>query len=138
MFVVRSGNHLFFFDVVLFGQTKKNGASIQEFRPYGKLHSVADTPAVINYDKLRMEWYTDGKLHRNSGPAVIVFDKSGRIIERKFYKNGKSTDKELGDDGVEILKIKKLEDCVKKCSAKLGLSEERVAKVVLANTNKLS
>jgi hypothetical protein len=140
MFVVQAGKYLFFFDVVLFGQRRKNGMSVQEFRPMGKLHSVADTPAVINYDKLRMEWYKDGKLHRDNGPACITFNEKGTVVDRKYYKNGKLVDAKAvrgNDDGISLVKIKVIEDCVKECARSLKLDEEYVSKVVLANTNKL-
>jgi hypothetical protein len=140
MFVVQAGKYLFFFDVVLFGQRRKNGMSVQEFRPMGKLHSIADTPAVINYDKLRMEWYKDGKLHRDNGPACITFNEKGTVVDRKYYKNGKvaaAADIRGNDDGVSLVKIKVIEDCVKECARSLKLDEEYVSKVVLANTNKL-
>jgi hypothetical protein len=140
MFVVQAGKYLFFFDVVLFGQRRKNGMSVQEFRPMGKLHSVADTPAVINYDKLVMEWYKDGKLHRDNGPARITFNEKGTVVDRKYYKNGKLVDAKAvrgNDDGISLVKIKVIEDCVKECARSLKLDEEYVSKVVLANTNKI-
>lgn len=140
MFVVQAGKYLFFFDVVLFGQRRKNGMSVQEFRPMGKLHSIADTPAVINYDKLRMEWYKDGKLHRDNGPACITFNEQGVVVDRKYYKNGKNvaaSEIRGNDDGISIVKIGVLENCVKECAKKFKVDEQYISKVVLANINKL-
>ena len=54
----------------------------QEFYRDGKLHRE-DGPAVIYADG-RQEFYRDGKLHREDGPAVIYAN--GR---QEFYRDGK-------------------------------------------------
>lgn len=36
----------------------------------------------------RVEYYRDGKLHREDGPAVIVYDCCGAHVEEKFYEDG--------------------------------------------------
>lgn len=60
----------------------------------GKLHHHK-LPAVIEYypnGKPRLVcWYAEGKIHRplNEGPALILYDENGNIIEQKFFIKGK-------------------------------------------------
>lgn len=51
--------------------------------PYSQLHSINDNPALIT--KIgNKQWYFEGKIHRESGPAIIL--SNGNF---GFYLNGK-------------------------------------------------
>lgn len=62
----------------------------QEWCERGKRHNP-NGPAVIDMrnDERRMEWYLDGKLSRNDGPAIVVHDEQGRLVREGFYQAGK-------------------------------------------------
>ena len=135
MFIISAGDNLFFFEP---SNEVKNSYSVQEFRPFGKLHSVHDTPALIDYDNLRMEWRKDGKLHRDNGPAVIVFNKSGDVKERIFYKNDKVVKSGGGEDNIKLIKLKSFDDCIKVTSVNLNFDENKVRDSVYLNRNRLS
>lgn len=60
----------------------------------GQHHSKYDNPA-ISYSDGRLEWYKDGKFHREDGPAEIYWcnsvdhNKYGIDWEEEWYLNGK-------------------------------------------------
>jgi len=58
------------------------------------LHSINDKPAYIRYrfdgSVYKMKWYNKGQVHRENGPACIIFDKKGYDpIGYLYYENGK-------------------------------------------------
>lgn len=61
---------------------------VYEDIPWGKLHSINDNPA---YEDLKFgikNWYFEGKLHRETGPASIVPGKLEYFyLNGKYYKN---------------------------------------------------
>jgi hypothetical protein len=144
MFIVKAGTYHFVFDKdggKFLGMRKRNGTYIEEFLPLGKLHSLKDTPAKIDFEKQVMQWYSEGKLHRISGPAEITFDNSGKIIDRKFYKSGKLlTGNKIPknfDDGIQLVDLHKWEKCVKSESTKTKSDEKYFAQLVLDDIRRI-
>lgn len=67
-----------------------NGKYIREFRQRRSNNLI---PSVVWYSpsgyKMEEEYYFDGKLHRDNGPAVIKFERSRKIIFREYWIHGK-------------------------------------------------
>jgi len=62
----------------------------------GRLHRE-DGPAILIFNKetgkkYLEKWYLNGKLHRENDPAWVVYDvNTDQVIEEKFYKKGRKT-----------------------------------------------
>lgn len=71
-----------------------------------KLQSVDSKPAVIEYQKngkiINEKWFHAGNLHREDGPASILYATDGRVKHYAYYKHGKVHRSEL--DGPAIIK----------------------------------
>ena len=51
-----------------------------------KLHSVGDQPAYKS--KTASKWYKLGSLHRLTGPAIIRYDHTGKVVSQEYRYNG--------------------------------------------------
>ena len=73
----------------------------------GKFHRE-DGPAVIHYNKngkIEQEcYYLRDQLHRSNGPAIIDYNEDGSIIEKLYFEWGKEMDvlKEIVIRGLEM------------------------------------
>lgn len=74
------------------GQLKK-----EEWYKNGVLHRE-NGPAVVNYwlgkKKYLEEWYKGGQLHREDGPALVEYNEEGQKITEEYYLNGEKVEKE--------------------------------------------
>lgn len=52
------------------------------------IHSIRDNPAII-YQNGTMEWYRNGKIHRENDPAIVIKDKDGNEVEWFWVQDGK-------------------------------------------------
>lgn len=53
----------------------------------GRLHSITEPAYVFSdNDKVIEEWYYEGKLHRDSGPARLIIHKG--LVEKEYYNHG--------------------------------------------------
>ena len=69
----------------------------QSWRLNGELHRD-DGPAEIIYRRdgsiYWQEWYLNGKRHRSDGPASIKYKRDGSIERQEWWLNGKKLTKE--------------------------------------------
>jgi hypothetical protein len=82
------------------GIVKWNNGDIEYYKN-GKWHRE-DGPAIIYFDGYQ-EWCLEGKLHNLNGPAIIYSD--GR---EEYWINGKQITKEAVELYADLLKLKKL------------------------------
>jgi hypothetical protein len=99
----------------LFGQKIKNGTYVREYRvpkeemkvettvkyivmmnkkkitnSHHALHSINDNPARIDFENYRLEWYSEGRLHRDGDkPAVVTFTEDGCLLSLEWYYAGR-------------------------------------------------
>lgn len=82
---------------------KRSSKVLEEWYQHGKLYREGDYPTRILYDEVWdwddaedndycyknvEEYYQDQKLHRENGPAFIMYNEDGIIIEKKWYIHG--------------------------------------------------
>jgi len=69
---------------------EKNGS--KEYIVKGFKHREGDLPAIIKCNDgkvIEEHYYKNNKLNRDNGlPAIIIYDKDGIIIEKRFFING--------------------------------------------------
>lgn len=76
-------------------RNRKSGQIVElEYRIDGWFEREGDLPAYVQYHDgseqvARFEYYRGGVLHRDNGPAVVEFDRSGLVTVAKYYQRGK-------------------------------------------------
>lgn len=70
-----------------------NGVLTEEtwVNKFGKLHRNVGPAKIIYHSNGRIhrsEWYQNGLLHRANKAAIISYSNTGEVIESKFYENG--------------------------------------------------
>lgn len=73
---------------------RKNGRTLlEEYHKDGVLHRDYDLPATIEFCEktgniIELGYYQRDCLHRESGPALIKFDKNGSTVEKRYFQKG--------------------------------------------------
>lgn len=61
------------------------------FNDRGRLHSAGDEPALVRLNGT-LEWFRDGVLHRDGGPAVRYADPATGQVREAHYRHGVHSD----------------------------------------------